>query len=76
MTKGLKKFTVYYSGRYFDGGRIYGARVVFSSDALAATRKVQDIFDRSDDEPIMSAGLAKRWESSDEIGEEIYPYWE
>ena len=24
MKKGLKKFTVPYSGTYFDGGRIYG----------------------------------------------------
>lgn len=45
MKKGLKKFTVPYSGRYFDGGRIYGQRVVFAENAEAATQKVQKTFD-------------------------------
>lgn len=76
MTKGLKKFTVPYSGRYFDGGRIYGQRVVFAENAEAATQKVQQSFDDREDEPIVSAGQAAKWVHGEVSDCEIYPYWE
>ena len=76
MKKGLKKFTVPYSGRYFDGGRIYGQRVVFAKNAEAATQKVQKTFDDRDDEPIMYAGKATKWVHGEVSDCEIYPYWE
>ena len=76
MTKGLKKFTVPYSGRYFDGGRIYGQRVVFAKNAEAATKKVQQSFDDREDEPIVSVGQATKWVHGEVSDCEIYPYWE
>lgn len=76
MTKGLKKFTVPYSGTYFDGGRIYGQRVVFAKNEEAATQKVQQSFDDKEDEPIVHAGKAVKWSHGDVSDAEIYPYWE
>lgn len=76
MIKGLKKFTVPYSGTYFDGGRIYGQRVVFAENAEAATKKVQKTFDDREDEPIMQAGKATKWAHGEVSDSKIYPYWE
>lgn len=75
MKQGLKKFTVPYEGHYFDGGRIFGQRVVFAEDAKAATAKVQKTFDDKDDEPIVHAGIATKWEPGEISKSEIYPYW-
>lgn len=76
MKKGMKKFTVPYSGTYFDGGRIYGQRVVFAENAEDATKKVQKTFDDRDDEPITYAGKATKWVHGEVSDCEIYPYWE
>lgn len=75
MKKGNKKFTVHYSGTYFDGGRIYGQRVVFAPDKESAERKVQDCFDKRDDEPIMGVSSVEKWRAGETAGSEIYPYW-
>lgn len=75
MKKGLKKFTVPYSGTYFDGGKIFGQRVVYAENAESAAKKVDDAFRKMDDEPLMYAGQAKKWFPSEKTEEEIYPYW-
>ena len=75
MKKGNKKFTVHYVGTYFDGGRIYGQRIVFALDKESAGRKVQDCFDRRDDEPIMGVSSVEKWSKDDRSGSEIYAYW-
>ena len=73
--KGLKKFTVPFSGYYFGGGRIFGQRVVFAKDAESARRKVQAPFDKRDDEPVMTAHRADKWRKGDKSGSEIYSFW-
>lgn len=82
MRKGMKKFTVPYSGTYFDGGRIYGQRVVFAENAEDATKKVQKTFDDREDEPITYAGKATKWVHGEVSDCEIYilgvatlPFW-
>lgn len=73
--KGLKKYTVPFSGYYFGGGRIYGQRVVFAENAEKARAKVQAPFDKRDDEPIMSAHKAEKWRKGEKSGSKIYSYW-
>lgn len=41
MKKGLKKYTVEFSIRFFDGGGAYGQQVVFAENTQKAERKVK-----------------------------------
>lgn len=75
MKKGLKKFTVPYSGTYFDGGKIFGQRVVYAENEESASNKVDDVFRNMDDEPLMYAGQARKWFPGEKTEDEIYPYW-
>ncbi len=75
MQKGLKKFTVPYEGTYFDGGKLFGQRVVFAKSKEDAANKVQQSF-TNDDEPIKYVGSARKWEFGEKTESEIYPYWE
>lgn len=76
MKKGYKKFTVPYEGTYFDGGKIFGRRVVFAESEEMAKKKVQDVFDCRDDEPITYAGKPTKWVPGETTESEIYPYWQ
>lgn len=75
MKKGLKKFTVPYSGTYFDGGKIFGQRVVYAASAEDASRKVDGAFQKTNDEPIVHAGIAEKWHPGEKSDCEIFPYW-
>lgn len=70
------KFTVPYEGTYFDGGKLFGAAIIYAENAEKAQEKLQKTFDERGDEPITYAGKAYLWSSDDHIGEEIYPYWQ
>lgn len=75
MRKGLKKFTVTYSGTYFDGGRIYGQKIRFAENEESARAKVQDCFDRREDEPMCGVSSVSKWKAGEHSDCEIYPYW-
>ena len=75
MIKRLKKFTVPYEGTYFDGGKIFGQRVVFAQNEEEATEKVQKSFN-NEGEPITYACKARKWKKEDKSEAEIYGYWE
>lgn len=76
MNKGLKKFTVFIQGDYFDGGRLYGKRIKFAKSAEEACKKVQEYFnEHNDDEPIMHVYSVMKWSPEDKTGDEIYPFW-
>lgn len=75
MNKGLKKFTVPYCGIYFDGGKIFGKQVVYAASAEAASKKVDDVFQKTNDEPIMYVGAAEKWQQGEKTDSEIFPYW-
>ena len=76
MKKGHKKFTVPFEGTYFGGGKIFGQKIVFAENEESARKKVQNIFDSRDDEPITYAGKPSKWVAGEKSGSEIYPYWQ
>ena len=74
MRKGLKKFTVPYEGKYYDGTRVFGLKIVFAENEIKARYKAE-IELKNRKIPILYVGKAVKWEFEDETVEEIFPYW-
>ena len=75
MKKGMKKFTVPYSGKYFDGGKFCGQQVVFAANADEASKKVDDSFTKGSETPIVQVGKAVKWQPGEKNDFQDFLEW-